>query len=69
MNVPFINDFTHPPPPTPIPIPLMAKTCSALHKFLVCAPITGLKLSSLASKTEFYRPKHKPKGEPHGTEF
>ena len=51
MNVPFINEFTHPPPPTPIPIPLMTKTCYTLHKFLLCAPITGLKLSSLASKT------------------
>ena len=51
MNVPFINEFTHHPPPNLIPIPLMAKICQALHKSLVCAPITGLKLSSLASKT------------------
>ena len=28
-----------------------------------------MKLSSLACKTRFYRPKHKVKGGPHGIEF
>ena len=43
----------------------MAKICKAWHKFLVCAPIKGLKLPSLlACKTGFYRPQHKAKGEP-----
>ena len=45
------------------PYLIMAKICWTWHKFIVCAPITGLKLSSLACKTGFYKPKHKRKGD------
>ena len=31
--------------------------------------LTGLKVSSLACKCVFYRPKHIAKGEPYGIEF
>ena len=31
--------------------------------------LTRLKMSSLACKCVFYRPKHNAKGEPHGNEF
>ena len=51
------------------PYLIMAKICWTWHKFIVCAPITGLKLSSLACKTGFYKPKHKRKGGLHGIEF
>ena len=53
----------------PFPILLMDKIYYAWHIFLACAPITGLKLSSLTCTTGFYSPRHKAKGGPHATEF
>ena len=52
-----------PTPFHPHRYPFNGQNLLAWHKYLVCAPITGLKLSFLVCKTGFYRPKHKAKGD------
>ena len=52
-----------PTPFHPHRYPFNCQNLLGWHKYLVCAPITGLKLSFLVCKTGFYRPKHKAKGD------